>query len=96
MLSASFDDSSDTEDDAWKQAVRPNLPLRNHAGEEVDKAAWDDEYQKTSANMWSNPISKCASGTLPEYRLGMAYVDELRKAVPSEEWIREMCHDHGC
>ena len=66
-------------DDQFQPAFRPQMPLRNKAGEPVGQAAWDAEYEEESKGMWSRPISRWPSGTFPSYRLGE------RTACPSSE-----------
>ena len=61
---------ANNEDDAWQPAIRPDLPLRNDAGDEVSEEAWKIEYDESNANLWSKKISDWASGRIPSYRLG--------------------------
>ena len=57
-------------DEAWPLAMRAKLPLRNAAGEVVDRAAWDAEYEETNRGLCRKPISAWPSGRFPSYRLG--------------------------
>ena len=57
-------------DEQFQPAFRPQLPLRNKAGEPVDQTAWVAEYEEESKGLWSRPISRWPSGTFPSYRLG--------------------------
>jgi hypothetical protein len=100
---------TNTEEDAWQTAHRPHLPLRNDAGEEVTEEAWNTEHRESDAGLWTKKISDWASGKFPAYRLGLRTRVEglsrersrsdakaeavLREVVPSEDFIREMCHD---
>ena len=94
---------------AWQKAVRPKLPLRNNAGEDVTEEEWVAEHNESDKNLWTKKISDWASGKFPWYRLGertraeglsggSASSDgtaeaELREAVPPEDFVRKMCHD---
>ena len=98
-----------TGDEEWLVATRPELPLRNNAGEEVTEEAWKAEFEETNGSVWTKKITEWASGTFPAYRLGYrehaeglsqgnarssGSVDALvREAVPCDEFIREMCRD---
>ena len=93
----------------WQTAVRPDLLLRNNAGDEVTEEEWNVEYKESDAGLWTKKISDWASGRFPDYRLGertrieglsrersstVANAERLlREAVPSEEFVRQMCHD---
>ena len=97
------------EEDAWQAATRPDLPLRNDAGQEVTEEAWKTEFTESNAGLWTKKISDWASGKFPAYRLGERTRIEalsrersstdadaervLREALPSEDFLREMCHD---
>jgi NTP pyrophosphatase (non-canonical NTP hydrolase) len=74
----------------WQPAVRANLPLRNKEGVIIDRAAWDEDNVKETKGRWTRPVSARASGQLPRYRLGDEAVQELRRAVPSDEWIKDL------
>jgi len=67
------------EGDAWKSATRPSIPLRNRAGEVVDRETWAAEYEEESRGMWARPISRWSSGRCPAYRLG-----ERDRSPPTE------------
>ena len=98
-----------TEEDAWQTATRPDLPLRNNAGEEVTAEEWEVEHRESDPCLWTKKISDWASGKFPAYRLGERTRIEglsgdrvpsdanaegqLREALPSEDFVREMCHD---
>ncbi|CAK0895070.1 unnamed protein product, partial [Prorocentrum cordatum] len=76
--------------DDYHRAIRPDLPLRNNKGETVDgDAAWTEQRAAESKGYWRQPLSSSASGIFPRYRGG----GTLAESLPSEEWIREMCHD---
>ena len=77
----------------WQPAFRANLPLRNKEGVIIDRAAWDEDNVKETKGLWARPISAWASGQLPRYRLGDEAVQELRRAVPSDEWIKDLFKD---
>ena len=94
---------------AWQKAVRPKLPLRNNAGQEVTEEMWVAEHNVSDKNLWTKKISDWWSGKFPTYRLGertradglsggsvssdATAEAKLREAVPSEDFVREMCHD---
>ena len=92
-------------DTAWQKAVRPDLPLRNNAGQVVTEEEWVAEHNELDKNLWAKKISDWASGKFPSYRLGeRTHADglsegsasseaKLREAVPSEDFVREMCRD---
>ena len=98
-----------TEEDAWQTARRPDLPLRNNAGEEVTEEEWKTDHSESDAGLWTKKISEWASGKFPTYRLGertrveglsrdhsppaASIEGSVREAVPSEDFLREMCHD---
>lgn len=100
---------TNTEEHAWQAATRPNIPLRSMAGEEVTEEAWKTEHREADAGLWTKKISDWASGKFPAYRLGErtrveglsqerspseANADAvLREALPSADFVREMCHD---
>ena len=72
------------------------MPLRNDQGDEVDKETWKAEFAHATSGLWSKPLADWASGRLPPYRLGdagPAALAELKEALPSDEWIRELCND---
>ena len=50
-----------TEDDAWQQATRPNLPLRNNTGDKVTEEEWKAEQIASEACQWTKTISDWAS-----------------------------------
>ena len=96
---------TNAEEDAWQTAIRPDLPLRNDAGEEVSEEAWTTEHRESDAGLWTKKISDWASGNFLAYRLGKrTRVDSLsgerskseanagailREAIPSEDF--EIC-----
>lgn len=80
-------------DDQWPAAVRAELPLRNDVGEVVERDEWTAEFAATTRNMRSRPISASASARMPDYRVGQADIDELQRALPSDEFIRELFQD---
>ena len=98
-----------TEEDAWQTARRPDLPLRNNAGEQVTEEEWKTVHSESDAGLWTKKISEWASGKFPTYRLGertrveglsrdhsppaASIEGSVREAVPSEDFLREMCHD---
>ena len=61
---------TNTEEDAWQKATRPNLPFRNTVGQEVTEEAWKTEHSESEAGLWTKKISDWASGRFPAYRLG--------------------------
>ena len=85
--------------------MRPELPLRNTAGDVVDEAQWKEEYAAEGKDLWKRPISSWAAGRYPDYCDGEKTVvlddgpasvlrAELNKeAIPSEDWIRSICKD---
>ena len=109
MQELSYYVPENTEEDAWQTATRPDLPLRNNAGAEVTEEAWKTEHIESDAGLWTKKISEWASGKFPAYRLGERTRVEglsrdlspseanvegtLREAIPSEDFVREMCHD---
>ena len=100
---------TNADEDAWPTTTRPDLLLRNNAGEEVTGDAWTTEHRASDTSLWTKKIGDWASGQLPAYRLGdrtrleglprgrshsEASVDAaLREALLSEDFVREMCHD---
>ena len=84
-------------DSALRPARRANLPLRNNAGGIVDAETWATQCEEETTGMWSRSVSTWASGSFPSYRLGhhqqQESLKELRAAMPSDDWIREMCRD---
>ena len=95
----------DPVDNAAHLAVMPDLPLRNNAGAVVDAESWKEEKDVEGKGFWQRPVRSSASGAFPSYRSGEpataatsdqqhAFQAELsRQALPSAEWIREMCKD---
>ena len=80
----------DPHKDDYHKACRPDLPLRNDDGEAVDdEATWTAQKAAESKGYWRRPLSSSASGIFPRYRGG----GTLAESLPSDEWIREMCHD---
>ena len=81
------------------------MPLRNNAGAVVDAESWKEEKDVEGKGFWQRPVRSSASGAFPSYRSGEpataatrdqqhAFQAELsRQALPSAEWIREMCKD---
>ena len=91
-----FCPDQEDETEQWQPAMRPDLPLRNDQGEAVDKETWQNERAEAAKGLWSTPLSEWASGKLPSYRLGhsaQSAMDELRQALPSDAWIKEVCGD---
>ena len=91
-----FCPDKEEEDEQWPPAMRADLPLRNDEGAEVDKAKWQEEHAESAKGLWSKPLDTWASGRVPQYRLGetgRGALQQLRQALPSDEWIREICHD---
>ena len=41
-------------EEEWPEAVRPNLPLRNHHGDVVDKETWVEEFEASNKSLWAN------------------------------------------
>ena len=86
-------------DEAWAEARRPDLPLRNKKGEVVDKTQWAEEFAAEKSEFWSKSITASACGALPAYRLppelrpSESIMKEVRAAIPPEEWFRKFCHD---
>ena len=60
---------TNAEEDAWQNATRPDLPLRNGAGEEVSEEAWQKAQVESNASLWIKKVSEWASGQFPSYRL---------------------------
>ena len=99
-----FYDPTQLDEGVWKPAVRAHLPLRNRSGEVVDDAAWKTQFEEEHQGMWSRSVSTWPSGSFPPYRLGLEQLpstaeghlqpsEVLRRAMPSEEWLRNLCHD---
>ena len=90
-------------EDEWPQADRANLVLRTQDGQEVDAATWKRAFEESQKALWSQPISDTAPGRRPHFytqqeflsshTLGPEAVEELRAALPSEEFLREVGHD---
>ena len=76
--------------DQYHAAYRPNLPLRDDAGEVVaDEATYVEQKRNESKGYWKRPLSSSVSGIFPEYRSG----GTLAEALPSVKWIRAICKD---
>ena len=90
-----------SDEEQWQPATHPDFPLRNNAGDVVEPDEWKAEFDEAGRGMWSKPISGSPSGAFPAYRIGdraetqpgIEPLEELRQALPSEDFIREMCHD---
>ena len=67
---------ANTETDAWQPAVRPDLPLRSNAGDEVTEEQWNAEHNESDVSLWTKKISEWASGKFPAYRMGECTVIE--------------------
>jgi hypothetical protein len=80
-------------DDEWQEAVRAELPLRNDAGDVVDRAEWAAEFDAATRGVWSKPITAWASARKPDYRLGEVDTEGMRRALPSDDFIRELFQD---
>ena len=90
-------------DEQWCEAIRPDFPLHNNAGDLVEEAEWKAQSEEASRGMWSKPLSEFPSGALPAYRRDDReaavphaepdQLESLRDALPSEDFIRELCHD---
>ena len=80
-------------DDQWQRARRADLPLRSSTGQIVDRAAWAEAQAAEDRGLWTRPVASWPSGQLPHYRLGEVEEAETRRALPSDDFIRAMCHD---
>ena len=59
----------DPQKDDYHKACRPDLPLRNDAGEAVDdEATWAEQKAAESKGYWRRPLSSSACGVFPRYR----------------------------
>ncbi len=71
-------------------AARPHFELRGHDGNIVCDKSWLKANDEASGQLWAQSISSTANGALPAYRLPC---HELGAALPSEDFIRAVCHD---
>ena len=95
--------AGEPEEDQWPEAIRPCMPLRGHDGSEVDATAWAAEFEEARKKLWSQPVSDTPPGKRPRYcsqhefltahELNSEAVQELRAALPSDDFIREACAD---
>ena len=93
----------DTDADQYKEATRPLLPLRDTDGREVDEDTWTKHFNAAKQTTWSQSISSTAAGKRPRYclqkgllsshHLSDAAIQELQDALPSEDFVREVCKD---
>ena len=70
------------EQEAWPEATRLDLPLRNKKGEVVDKEAWTKDYDEEKKAFWTAPANSSALGTAPSYRLPESA--HFRGAMPAQ------------
>ena len=59
----------------------------------MDRAAWAEAQAAEDRGLWTRPVASWPSGQLPHYRLGEVEEAEMRRALPSDDFIRAMCHD---
>ena len=54
-------------EDQWPEAMRTNLVLRSHDGQEIDAPTWTKAFEESRKALWSKSISDTASGRQPSY-----------------------------
>ena len=102
-------DPKDAEEDMWQPAVRPALPLRSDARDELTEEEYKRRYDEANTSLWTKKISDWASGRFPQYRVGERtrveslsgdsssteepHAKLLREAVPSEDFLNHITHD---
>ena len=72
------------------------MPLRSRTGQVVDEDEWKAMMAEDSRSVWSTPVGDFPSGAFPAYRLGeraSEHAQDLKQALPSDEFIRELCKD---
>ena len=55
-----------TEETAWQRAVRPQIPLRNNAGQEVTEEVWKAEQSEFDTDFWNKEMAQTSEANKSE------------------------------